>query len=326
MLELDFYSSHEGELTLVDDQAALVVRAREIARSSNRLAVEFLLKRIGTRVPATKDEAYFGEALNYLCGIVYGHAGMASEAADAIAASNVLPHSGGDMLFHDAVAAGVEAASKQDEAIARGVPPILIASMPRSASAALTQTLAMITGAPLFRISVGAFPNYCIVPTWLGRFLRGGAVLHDHFGASEFNMSLLVKHQVRVVNLLVRDPRAAAVSFAKHVFGKSDVHVERMYSMYLLWLNDWLRAEKANGINIRWIRSSDVISGRDGLMTAVSTVLGNQSQYAFPDQLADANFSGQESDAWRDIVPSDVQEEMWDLMPPEIIERLELRR
>lgn len=326
MLELDFRWSHEGNASLHGNQASLVKSAHELAKSSNRLAVEFLLKSIGTRL-ADRDEAYFSEALNYLCGIMLAHANKPIEAAEAIAASNVMPHSGGDALFHDAVADGVALARAQDEAIARGIPAIVLSSMPRAASAALTQTLARITKAPILRVSIGAFPNYCLVPIWLNRFLRGGAILHDHFGASDFNIELLRRCDVGAVNLLVRDPRAAAVSITKHVFGSAGVaddRIENMYSMYISWLNGWIAAEATGKIKVRWLRSTDVTNNADGLNTVVATILGTQPCSDTFGQLASANFSGQPSDSWRKSLSPGLQQKMWDLVPSSIVELLEL--
>jgi hypothetical protein len=326
MLEFDFQSSP------VDQYADVIKKAGELAASSNRLAVEFLVSRIGICVSKTKNEPYLAEALNYLRGHIFAQANMPTEAAGAIAASNVLPYSGGGALFHDAVTEGVALARAQDAAINGGVPPILLSSMPRAASAALTQTLSGITGAPIFRVSIGAFPNDWLVPVWLSRFLRGGAILHDHFGATDYNLDLLRKFQVEAVNLLVRDPRAAAVSFAKFVFGLQTTQsdIDHTYSnCYIPWLLNWIDAERLHKINIRWIRSSDVIGDSDSLNTVITTILSTQSPFVTSAKnvtLATANLSKQKSDAWRESVSPELQKKMWDLVPAEIIQRLELNQ
>jgi hypothetical protein len=112
--------------TSVRSEAAteLVRKAREFAQSSYRLATEFLVESVGVRVTNTKDEAYFADAFNYLCAHLFAYAKMPKEAAEAIATSHVLPGSGGDALFHDAVPDAVALARLQDEAISRGVPAL----------------------------------------------------------------------------------------------------------------------------------------------------------------------------------------------------------
>jgi hypothetical protein len=320
--------SDAGELV-----TGLVKEARQLAGSSNRLAVEFLVNAIGVVVSHTRNEAYFAEALNYLCGQLFAHANMPKEAAEAIAASHVLPGSGGILLFHDAVAESIALARAQDEAISRGVPAIVLASMPRSASAALTQTLAEIMRAPLFRISLGPFPNSEFAPMWLQRFLRGGGILHDHFGASAFNIGLLRDFGVKKVNVLVRDPRAAAASYAKHWLniGAKVGSLELFYTEhYIPWLRDWLGADKRGEIDIRWIRSADVTAGPESLRTVLASILeGTEHGFAASigaAELVAANFVKGDPDAWRAFASPALRKKMWDLLPGEIIERLELRR
>ncbi len=309
----------------------LVGKARALAGSSNRRAVEFLVDAIGVRVSDTKNESYLADALNYLCAQLFAHSGMPAEAAAAAAASNVLPWPGGDTLFADAVAEGVALARAQDEAISRGAPAIMLACMPRAASAALTATLSEITGAPVLRISLGRFPDFALVHDWLRRFLRGGAILHDHFGASEFNLSVLRDCGVGVVHLLVRDPRAAAASLARrrHGAGATPAHLDAFYSrQYAPWLREWLAAENQRRVEVRWIRSGDVTSNPASLRTVLASILGETGPYAAAiagAKLADANFAQGDPDAWRTLAPPDLQRKMWALLPDEIVERLQLR-
>jgi hypothetical protein len=204
--------------------------------------------------------------------------------------------------------------------------------MPRAASAALTQTLAKIIGAPLFRVSLGHFPNYGLVPVWLQRFLRGGGVLHDHFGASDFNLRVLQDFGVQAVNLLIRDPRPAAASYAKLAFGaratEGDVY-SAYKEAYLPWMRGWLDADSRGDLSIQWIRSADVTSRPDSLRKVLLSILEKAKPHlAVPldcVELVRANFSGADPDAWRRCASSDLQEKMWNLLPGELAERLELR-
>lgn len=327
MLEFNFRRLQDRS-DAAEVAAGLVKEAQKLAGSSNRLAVEFLVDSIGVIVSQTRNEAYLADALNYMCAQLFAHANMPEEAAKAIAASHLLPGSGGDALFHDAVAESLALARAQDEAISRGVPALVLASMPRSASATLTQTLAQITRAPLFRVSLGWFPNYGIVPAWLQRFLRGGGILHDHFGASDFNLEVLRDFGVQRVNLLVRDPRAAAASYVNWVFGAraTEGDLASTYAQrYIPWLRDWLVADQRGQIAIGWIRSADVTSGPDSRRAVLSSILGDAAHIGDA-KLVVANFSKGDPDAWRACASRDLQKKMWDLLPAEIIERLDLRR
>jgi len=305
----------------------------ELARAlpGNRASVEFLVKHIGVRVTNTRNDSYFAEAHAYLCAHLFAHSDMPNEAAQAIAASNVLPFSGGDVLFHDAVAECIALAHAQDDAISRGAPSVILASMPRAASAALTQTLAKIIAAPIVRASIGGFPNCWLMPSWLSRVARGGAILHDHFGASEFNLARLREQGINTVFVLVRDPRAAAVSAAKMEFGDhpKEGDVDATYLKYISWLRGWIDAESSAKVEVRWIRSRDVTHESASLKVVLTTILGANSNFA--DQisnvsLAKANFTGQPSDGWREGVSPQLRSRMWNLLPREAVDRLQLRQ
>lgn len=295
----------------------------------NRASAEFLVKQIGVRVAKTRNDSYFAEACKYLCGQLFAHANMPTEAAQAIAASNVLPFSGGDALFHDAVAESITLAHAQEHAIDRGVPAVILASMPRAASAAFTQTLAQVTGAPIVRASIGEFPNCWLMPSWLGRVARGGAILHDHFGAQEFNLAELRAQGIKTVFVLVRDPRAAARSAAKMEFGDqpTESDIEAAYLKYISWLRDWLEAERSKKIDVRWIRSRDVTHGSASLKAVLTMILGpNFADQISNASLACANFTGQRPEAWREAVSPQLRSRMWNLLPSEAVDRFELRQ
>jgi hypothetical protein len=331
MLELNLRKIQE-QSDPANIATSVVRKARGLANSSNRLAVDYLIGEIGVIASHTRNESYFADALNYICGQLFAHASMPREAAEAIAASQVLPGSGGAPLFHDAVAESLTLAHAQDEAISRGVPAVVLASMPRAASAALTQTLARITRAPLFRISLGPYPNSEFVPVWLQRFLRGGGILHDHFGASEFNIKLLHSYGVRKVNVLVRDPRAAVASYAEHLTGAGAKTggLESYYvEHYIPWLQGWVDAERRGPIAVRWIRSADVTASPHSLRTILATIL-EDARHNFQSAidaatLVQANFVKGDPDAWRASASPALQAKMWSLLPKEIIERLALR-
>jgi hypothetical protein len=331
MLELDLRRLH-GQENAAEYATELAIKARKMAETSNRLAFTFLMDEIGVRASHNHTEAYFAEALDYLYAQLFAHADMPEKAAAHMAASGMLPGPGGIPLFADAVAESIALGHAQDEAIGRGIPAVMLASMPRSASVALVLTLAGILNAPKFRISIGPFPNPRFVPEWLRRFLRGGAVLHDHFGPSSHNIELLRGNGVHTLHVLIRDPRAAAASYAKH-WTKIDPKgggLERFYKThYIPWLRGWLEADKSGAIAIRWIRSADVTAGPDSLRAILSSILGADAERFAASiaaaSLVHANFVTGDPEAWRAGASRELQREMWDLLPGEIIERLELR-
>jgi hypothetical protein len=330
MLELDLLTEKSG-------LEMIATRAAEIAQTSYRDATEYLINSIGVRPTRTKNEAYYAEAFAYLRGVTLAHANMPAESAEAIEASHVLPHGGGRFLFDEAVRQSLAIAAAQDDAIARRVPAFAIASMPRAASAAFTQTLAALMNAPTMRISLGKFPHFIIAPSWARRFIRGGAILHDHFGATAFNLAALRECGIERVHVIVRDPRSAAASlvrFSGHPSGdplREGKLAAVFTNSYIPWLEGWVQAEAEKLLSIRWIRKMDFTKSAAALSVALSDII--DSSGGRPDlphgargaALSDANRLVGDDDAWRAMASPDLQQQMWSQIPSKIKDLLDLK-
>lgn len=164
-------------------------------------------------------------------------------------------------------------------------------------------------------------------------------MLHDHFGADQFNRKVLSDSGVRSIFLLIRDPRAAAVSYVLHV-QKSDgapIDEERILHVYetkyLPWLIDWEDyAASTNDVRVVWLRSMDVTAGAESLravmMQIVTSLAPSAPSWKPPNlsalSLADANFVSGTSDGWRKLVSKAGQERMWSRLPVRFRDMLEL--
>jgi hypothetical protein len=95
---------------------------------------------------------------------------------------------------------------------ARGVPAVMIACMPKSASEFLAYTMAEVLSASIVRASIGDPLQGVIVEDWVREIMKGGCVLHDHFGGRAENLAALRNCGVTELFVLVRDPRAVAFS------------------------------------------------------------------------------------------------------------------
>src|SRR5262249_15060112 len=150
------------------------------SRNANR----YLLDRLGCDLSFDHTESYFAEALDYHIGLLQGYCGQPEQMAEHISRSRTMPSLEDDQLFSDHVNLSRMARAHQEAAMARGMPPILIACMPRAASATLAHTIAQLLDMPVLRLSIGRFPDYYLAPPWLDAFQQGGAITQDHFGAS----------------------------------------------------------------------------------------------------------------------------------------------
>ena len=174
-----------------------------------------------------------------------------------------MPTGESDLLFSDQVNLSYVLRDRQLAAMKRGLPPILIACMPRSASATLTYTLARALDIPVLHISAGSFPNHFLVPSWLNMFLEGGAITQDHFAANDFNLGVLQGRGPRDIFVLIRDPRAAARSQVHHLARGRDGgaeplarRIERQCTEnFIPWLQAWIDCanNKKLPFRIHWL-------------------------------------------------------------------------
>lgn len=302
----------------------------------NRIAGDLLVNGIGLTLDPQCDENYYREALDYQLGLLYAFLKRPEQAAEYFRRSAVLPFSGGNLVFSDSVTDSLDLHQQQLGAAARGMPSILIASMPRSASASLTQSISATLGVPVLRLSAGDFPDYVLVPRWLDILSLGGAVTHDHFGASPFNLKVLANAGWRDVFVLARDPRASSASsfnLGETMQGQSgntaeQSIIETALSCFIPWLNEWAEAE-VPGLRVHWLRSKDVTSNMDSVIQRMMQTLlpGGPALASFldaPVQEIKANFVVGDDDAWRQHVGPADRQRLWDTISAKAKERMNL--
>jgi hypothetical protein len=308
-------------------------------RHGNRTANQTFSDNIRLGAGVVKDEGYWGEALDYHLGLLYAHVGEPEKAAYHFERSGSHHAVGGNPLFSDHLRDSVERSRQQTLARQRGIPSLIIASMPRSASASLTQTLAAMLDAPLMRVSCGRFPLIHLVPRWLNCFSPGGAVLHDHFGANPFNLKTLHEGGVRSAFVRVRDPRAAAASAANlenRRYGAPndidfDTQVLRLCERsFIPWVVDWLAAaaDPAAELKINWLTqpSNAVAAMARNVLTLLAPAYPALEQYLRADVTeVRANFVTGDKDSWRMGLSQTGQQRLWDAIPQNVREFLALQ-
>src|SRR5262249_28318580 len=132
MLEIDF----DHDRPVFPDFCHIVQRVLSGPKESGyRAGKQALIDGGGLPAAEVRNEAYYAEALNYHLGLVYAHAAQPELAAHHLGNSNTLPADGGNLIFSDHVRQSIDLHRKQDVAKRRGLPSILLAAMPRSASA-----------------------------------------------------------------------------------------------------------------------------------------------------------------------------------------------
>lgn len=340
MLELRFPPPDLIDDRYRDEVRSVIAAALAMQQQSgNRAGNQTIFDRIGLEAQFVLGEGYWGEALDYHLGLLYARIGEPEQAAAHFARSGTLPSGGGDQVFAEHQRDSLALCQRQEMAKARGIPSLLIASMPRSASASLTQTLAAALDAPLMRVSCGQIPSYYLVARWLNCFSPGGAVAHDHFGAEPFNLKVLRECGIREIFVRVRDPRPAAASMANLLdrrFGGShnldgENRIIRLCEKYFVpWVAGWLgvAADATSELKVHWLAQPSAAVA--DMARQVLTALRPQHPALAPyleTELGEirANYVTGDEEAWRQGVSETGQQQLWQAIPQNVKDFLDLK-
>jgi hypothetical protein len=108
-------------------------------------------------------------------------------------------------------------AERRRVARAAGLPPILITTIPKSASESIWNRLAEGLGLAQSHVSIGLFPDCALVPHRVGLFASGGLIAKEHIRPTAHNLRLLRTHGIARIVVHLRDPRQATLSWAHFV-------------------------------------------------------------------------------------------------------------
>lgn len=325
----------------VDARRAFAAEAKNIQRHEGSLrAVCYLLDKLSVEITLDRNEAYCAEALNFHLGLLEGYSGRPETMADHIRLSGTMPGPEDEHLFSDHVAISMVAREHQLDAITRGMPAILIACMPRSASATLTYSLANLLDVPVLHISIGQFPDYYIAPSWLDVFLQGGAVTQDHFMLTDFNLGVLTARGPRDVFVTVRDPRAAARSQVHWLARWGNVgpvslehRIEQQCIAYFIpWLQKWIEQSRdaSSPLRVHLIKFEDIVRNLPATVRQIARALeaefSTMAAYAEYVDVKEVriHFEQGNDEAWRAEVSDATRRKLWDACTPEIRELLSL--
>lgn len=316
---------------------ALDIMRERGGREANR----YLLEKIGTRLALDLDEGYFAEALQFHLGLVYGHAGQPEKMAGCISLSKTMPGPEDDRLYSDHVASSQAMRDQQRIAIARGMPAILFACLPRSGSATVAHTLAQLCDLPVMHLGVGRFPDQYLAPPWLDMFLEGGAVNRDPIAANHFNLGVLASRGARDVFVTIRDPRAAACSAVLNALSAQQIPpsaeaVEGMIERECLsstipWLQGWLEAARDPDFPLRvhWVPFKQTAADVPETIRRIAGILAEQYPSFRPiaereriDEVR-LNFSTGNDDALLNRLSAATQERLAEAVTPELRDLLD---
>jgi hypothetical protein len=115
---------------------------------------------------------------------------------------------------------------RRDDAKARGLPGMIVNTMPKSASESIWNKLAQGLGMAQSHLSIGLFPECCLIPHRMARVAEGGIIAKEHIPASAYNLKVLQQHGLTRMIVHLRDPRQAMLSWVHFV--RDDVSMRLM--------------------------------------------------------------------------------------------------
>lgn len=122
-----------------------------------------------------------------------------------------------DLQVNPIRASAAEFAQRREAARERGLPSILVNTVPKSASESIWNRLAEGLQLSQCHLSLGLFPDCCLVPARLRFASAGGLIAKEHIPATPFNLRQLEAHGFDRVVFHTRDPRQATLSWAHFV-------------------------------------------------------------------------------------------------------------
>ena len=117
-----------------------------------------------------------------------------------------------------------------DRAALAGLPPMIVNTLPKSASESIWNQLAEGLGLGQAHISLGLFPDCCVLGPRAQALGQGGVITKEHIPATDHNLRMLAENGVKRLVFHQRDPRQATLSWAHFV--RDDVSMRLMAPLW----------------------------------------------------------------------------------------------
>jgi Sulfotransferase domain len=235
---------------------------------------------------------------------------------------------------------------------AKGLPPILINTMPKSASIYLTRTVASSLGIQysVRAIGQGVFPTYTMDCAALEEFKRGNIVRQEHFDPTPANLATCAQYVDRIV-LHVRDPRQATLSWTHHVRRLLSLHphstpwtifqppedysiwsfdrqldwqIDRHMSLLVIWLRQWMAAQQSSPLKILSTRYEDFVNDEHAFFVRILKFYDIDAARVImrpPRKTTKYHYRCGRVDEWKDVFTAEQKARALTMLGPDILER-----
>jgi Sulfotransferase domain len=239
----------------------------------------------------------------------------------------------------------------------RNLPSILLTAIPKSGGLFIRTVLAQSLRLEEVGIDSGHFPYSIIMPKPVVEFLNGGQICHNHIDASAANLWYLRQTGIKLV-VHLRDPRPALLSWLHHIntaeaevrqnpkllwmhpvidFGPSyfdlpmtarlDLIIEHYGPVFVGWIEDWLKAESAGGLDMLVTTYEQFLADRSAFMARILNFYGipadqYEDKFAWVwDRRAEYNYRRGDNNEWRTVFTGKQQRDINSMIPRELAER-----
>lgn len=240
--------------------------------------------------------------------------------------------------------------ANQARAMSRGVPAMIIASQPKSASASVSYFLSEHLDCLVARCSFPGNMGAVVVPAWAKALGHGGAVTHEHFPASADNLAALAKAGVSRIAVQVRDPRQAFVSLIHHTLkdrrerglaggeppgsnldAAAEEFLQDHYVAMIRWVSEWVAAcvEQPHGIEVHFLTYDRFLADKLGCFSDLLSFFGApEAVSGLKDRIDKKDASGEwlnlraaDPEEWRRRFSQDTHRVLAELLPDELARR-----
>lgn len=123
-----------------------------------------------------------------------------------------------------------EFAARRETAIAAGLPPIIITTLPKSASESIWNKLSDGLGLARCYLSLGLFPDCCLITQRVREAAKGGIAVKEHIAPTAHNLALLRQTGIDRIVVHHRDPLQATLSWVH--FARDDINRRLMAPLW----------------------------------------------------------------------------------------------
>lgn len=233
----------------------------------------------------------------------------------------------------------------------QGLPAVLINTVPKSASESIWNKIAEGLRLGQGHISLGLFPDCCVVPIRVSAACEGGFIAKEHINPTDFNLKILAERGLSRMVCNLRDPRQATLSWAHFV--KDDVSMRLIapiwrkivppssmpksdFGAYLDWcienylplltdfLSRWMAVEqdKSQPIKVLFLTFEEFLADPNAYVDRVLELYEiDPAKFARGAVSETVHLRKGETEEWRGVFSTKQQARAWELIPKELAER-----